>query len=97
MEREPDRCDFWRASPDGKLYTIRGYAEDGSPDQVTPGTAIDVTLPVWRIGEGILFASRLAETFEDVDAIAIECRFTGLMHRHLTSLGHSRVMSLVTA
>ena len=25
----PHQCDFWRVSLDGKLYTIRGYLEDG--------------------------------------------------------------------
>lgn len=85
-------ADFWRASREGKLYTIRGYTEDGLPNLVTPGTAIDVTLPVWRVGEGILFAIRLAETFSDVDAIAVECRFSGLKNRHLTSLNHDRAV-----
>lgn len=92
MESESAHCDFWRASPDGKLYTIRGYTEDGLPGRVAPGTAIDVTLPVWRVGEGILFASRFAETYENVDAIAIECRFTGLMNRHLTSIEGRRAI-----
>ncbi|MDX8534777.1 putative DNA binding domain-containing protein [Mesorhizobium sp. VK25A] len=84
--------DFWRASRDGKLYTIRGYTEDSVADRVAPGSAIDVTLPVWRVGEGILFATRFAETFEDVEAIAVECRFTGLNNRYLTSLNHDRAV-----
>ena len=83
LSREPAHNDFWRASRDGKLYTIRGYTEDGLPNRVNPGSAIDVTLPAWRVGEGVLFAARLAETFEDVEAIAIECRFTGLRNRTL--------------
>lgn len=90
--RDSAHSDFWRASPDGKLFTIRGYAEDAWPERVDPGAAIDVTLPVWRIGEGILFASRLAETTEDVDSIAIECRFTGLNGRFLKSLSGSRAL-----
>jgi hypothetical protein len=85
-------ADFWRASRDGKLYTIRGYNEDGLPDRIPPGTAIDITLPVWRVSEGILFAARFAETFEDVEAIAVECRFTGLNNRYLTSLNHDRAV-----
>jgi hypothetical protein len=52
-ERDPSLCDFWRASPDGLLYTIRGYVEDGLENR-PPGTCIDLTLPVWRIGEGLL-------------------------------------------
>ena len=60
MEREPEFCDFWRASTDGKLYTIRGYFEDGLA-QVQAGEIFDVNFPVWRIAEGILFAGRFAE------------------------------------
>ena len=85
MERDPARCDFWRASTDGKLYTICGYAEDG-PEQVQTGEVFDVDLPVWRIAEGLLFASRFAETFDGVNEIAIQCRFTGLNDRRLVSV-----------
>lgn len=92
MQSEPAHCDYWRASLDGKLYTVRGYSEDGLIGRVEPGTVIDVTLPVWRIGEGLLFANRLAATFEDVEAIAIECRFTGLLERSLTSINGSRAV-----
>ena len=92
MSREPAHNDFWRASPEGKLYTIRGYTEDGCAERVEPGRTIDVTLPVWRVGEGVLFAARLAETFENVEAIAIECRFTGLRNRALVSLNGRRAM-----
>ena len=87
---DPAHADFWRASRDGKLYMIRGYTEDSLADRLQPGAAIDVTLPIWRVGEGILFAARLAETFEDVEAIAIECRFTGLDNRFLTSIDGGR-------
>jgi hypothetical protein len=89
---DPAHADFWRASREGRLYTIRGYTEDGYADRVQPGVSIDVTLPIWRVGEGILFAARLAETYEDVEAIAIECRFTGLNNRFLTSLNRERAM-----
>ena len=88
--RDPSVCDFWRASLQGELYTIRGYAEDGNIGH-TPGTYIDVTIPVWRVGEGLLFAERLAETFENVEQILIHCRFTGLRGRGLTSLSRNRV------
>ena len=89
MEREPACCDFWRVSTDGKLYTIRGYFEDGA-ERIPAGEILDVTLPVWRIAEGLLFASRFAETFDEVDEIAIQCRFTGLNGRRLTSITRKR-------
>jgi len=90
--RTSAHCDFWRTSRDGTLYTIRGYSEDGIPNKVPAGAAIDLTMPVWRVGEGLLFASRFAETFEGVDAIAIECTFTGLRDRYLTSVDGMRAM-----
>lgn len=89
--RDSTDSDFWRASPEGRIYTIRGYAEDAS-DKRQPGAFFDVTLPVWRIAEGLLFARRLAEAYQDVDAIAIWCRFTGLNGRQLTSLDGSRAV-----
>ncbi len=93
IEREPAYCDFWRVSKDGKLYTIRGYCEDGQslfPDgKRIP--VLDETLPVWGIAEGLLFVSRFAETFDEVDEIAIQCCFTGLNGRHLTDINRRRV------
>ena len=78
---ESNHCDFWRASRDGKLYTIRGYFEDERGN--TPGTVVYTTLPILHIGEGLIFASRFAETFEEVDQIAIHCHFTRLEGRSL--------------
>ena len=85
MGLPPHLCDFWRVSADGKLYTIRGYIEDGV-GQTEPATVLDLTIPVWRVAEGLLFVNRFAETFDAVDEIAIFCRFTGLSGRHLTKL-----------
>ena len=82
--KSSDHCDFWRASLDGRLYTIRGYLEDDERDNgPLPGHVFHTTLPIWRVGEGLLFASRFAETFEEVDQIAVYCRFTGLKDRCL--------------
>ena len=91
MEREPAHCDFWRVSRDGKLYTIRGYFEDGA-ELFPAGKVFDVTLPIWRIAEGLLFASRFAETFDGVAAIAIQCRFTGLNGRRLRYINGERFL-----
>nr|WP_247744207.1 RNA-binding domain-containing protein [Ruegeria sp. R14_0] len=89
---EPGHCDFWRASQDGMLYTIRGYTEDGLGDRVPPGRATDVALPVWRVGEAVYFASRFADKFEGASSIAIRVRFTGLLDRTLTSISNRRLM-----
>ncbi|MDE2741855.1 MAG: ATP-binding protein [Gemmatimonadota bacterium] len=83
-------CDFWRVSLDGKLYTICGYFEDEQGNE--PGRVVYTTTPVLSIGEGLLFASRLAETFEEVNQIAIHCRFTGLEGRCLRTPPWSRLL-----
>lgn len=91
LAENPSHSDFWRVDRFGKLYTIRGYTEDGL--ETTPaGQVIDVTLPVWRVGEAMYFALRYAEQFEDVEAIAIRVRFTGLNERRLTSITGQRMM-----
>jgi hypothetical protein len=84
LDRRSDHADFWRASPEGKLYTIRGYAED-NVERWRPGTVMDVTLPIWRIGEGVSFAARLAATFPNASQIAMYVRFVGLNGRRLVS------------
>lgn len=86
-------CDFWRVSRDGNLYTVRGYTEDDgvAPSYGEPGSAMEVVMPVWRIGETLLFASRLAQSFDGTEQVAIQCRFTGLRGRRLVSATLARV------
>ena len=82
-------CDFWRASLDNMLYTIRGHLEDGEWARgkgYDPGTALDFNSPIMAIAEGILFANRFAEGFEGVEQIAVRCRFTGLNGRSLARI-----------
>lgn len=91
MWDDPFHADFWRASLDGKLYTIRGYIEDGELGQTrgsAPGTEFSNAIPCIKIAEGLLFASRLAAEFEGVDQVAVRCRFTGLEGRSLLLVDH---------
>ena len=84
--RGPSHAVFWRASLDGKLYTIRGYLEDGDLARErgnAPGTEFSDTLPAMRIAEALLFASRFATDFEGAENIVIRCRFAGLNGRRL--------------
>ena len=83
---DPFHSDFWRASVDGELYTIRGYVYDGPEAQERghrPGGTFNVEMPIRRIAEGILFAGRFAEEFVSVEQVAIRCKFAGLSARSL--------------
>jgi Putative DNA-binding domain len=86
-------CDFWRAHPSGLLYQLRGYDED-STDRVQPGTVFDVTLPIWRVSEAMLYAARLARLLGSDDAdILVRCTYSGLKGRRLDCLTPGRSFS----
>ncbi|MCW5699435.1 MAG: hypothetical protein KIT00_06305, partial [Rhodospirillales bacterium] len=89
--RTPAHCDFWRAHPDGRLFLQRGYDEDES-EGVQAGSCIDVTLPIWRVGEAMLCVARFARSFDENPTFVVRCHYTGLQNRILTSIGHRRVM-----
>ena len=77
--------DFWRASPEGKMFLLRGYQEDGVPDRVKPGTVFDLTVPIWRVGECLLHAERFARALTDQPASISFCvTWEGLGGRVLT-------------
>jgi hypothetical protein len=57
---------------------------------VLPATIVDITLPIWRIGEAMLYASRIARAYAENPEIEIHCRFTNLKDRRLGSLDKMR-------
>lgn len=85
---DPAHCDFWHAAPSGRLFLIRGYQEDGQ-ETFPPGSILDTTLPVWRMGEALLHAGRLARLLHKSQDSAITIRFravySGLSGRVLRS------------
>jgi len=83
--------DFWRASPDGKMFLLRGYQEDGSTSPHEPGTVLDFILPIWRIGECVLHSARLANQLsEEPLRITLSAYWDGLENRTLVSWASSR-------
>lgn len=89
---DPPHSDFWRISQTGGMFLVRGYSEDGNiAPNVRPGTVIDLTLPVWRIGECLLFVERFAGALGLAHAVVqIRCTFTGLNGRKLVSIDGRR-------
>ena len=82
--------DYWRVSPDGKLFLLRGYQEDGSaPYDI--GTILDYTLPIWRIGECVLHSARLALKLSNEPLqITLNAIWDGLKDRTLVSWASKR-------
>ena len=97
VARDAAHSDFWRITPNGLAFLLRGYQEDGADIQRAgraprqPGTIFDVTLPVWRVGEALLHAERLAANlFDGPTTIRFEARFDGLEGRSLVSVTGNR-------
>ena len=67
-------CDFWRASPSGRMFLIRGYQEDGQ-ETFKPGAIFDTTLIIWRLAESLLHAAHLAALLKREDNEPITVRF----------------------
>jgi hypothetical protein len=92
--KDPSHSDYWRAAPDGRMFLLRGYEEDGQANQWEPGTAFEFTLPIWRFGEALLHAERLARALGDPEAtIHFRAGWTGLKGRALRSLWSRRLLS----
>jgi hypothetical protein len=79
---ESARSDFWRVSPEGFAYLVRGYQEDALRMEAA-GSLFDMVLPAWRMGECLLQASRLASCFGEDETIRFTARWRGLRGRRL--------------
>lgn len=79
---DPPHSDFWRADPRGRLCLVRGYDEDAPSWVRPPGSTLDLTLPIWRVGECLLHARRLA-TRLGASRIEFMMRWEGLDGRTL--------------
>lgn len=90
--------DFWRISPDGLAFLLRGYQEDGLEGRSgqappPPGTLFDVTLPIWRTGEVLMHARSLAAALiEGPATINFKAHFAGLAGRRLTSVSERQFL-----
>ena len=81
---DASHSDFWRASPEGIMFLLRGYQEDDAKDSIKPGTFLDLTIPVWRVGECLLHAKRLSALLAgDSSSINFRVSWEGLGGRHL--------------
>jgi len=83
--RDGRHADFWRARPDGFLYEIRSHDEDFT-EKAKPGTSIDLTIPIWRVGETLLYVARLAKLLGENPEISIRIQYNGLKGRRMVSI-----------
>jgi hypothetical protein len=79
--------DYWRVSPDGRLFLLRGYEEDYFPELVERGKGFDLINPIRRLGEALLFVSRLGNAWHLLGDphVVIRAEYTGLSGRALNA------------
>lgn len=92
--RDTAHSDFWRVSLDGKVTLVRGHQEDGAREGMpAPGTAMELTLPAWRIAEFILRVRHLGESLADGPfSLQLIVQWEGLSGRKLFSHGGRRAV-----
>jgi hypothetical protein len=93
--RDVGHVDFWRASPAGRMFLLRGYVEDegGYPQhQIEPGSIIDIQMPIWRVTECLNHARILGSLLApDSDfQVFLRARWYSLADRRLGSLDPMR-------
>jgi hypothetical protein len=96
--RDAAHTDFWRVSPAGEAYLIRGYQEDApeTPRSI-PGVSFDLTVPTWRTGEILLHAASLAAAMGDHTAqVTVRFKWSGLNNRTIAAIGNPMRMLLGT-
>jgi len=77
--------DFWRASPEGKLFLLRTHREDFEGG-FEPGSSLVISSQLWTVGEVLLHAHRLAQALSQEQLrLAFRCRWDGLEGRSLAS------------
>ena len=77
--------DFWRADPQGRMFLVRRFQEDTREiPGVEPLRFFELTLPVWRTGECLLHASRLAPKL-GADTVELSMCWKGLKDRQLST------------
>jgi hypothetical protein len=92
LSQDPSHSDFWRASPRGTMFLARGYEEDSRTPQVKPGTELEFTLPVWRVGECLLHAERLGRRLAgEESSVEVQILWTGLKGRILSNWRPARL------
>jgi hypothetical protein len=88
---DASHADFWRASGRGELFLLRGYDEDSAAERsrahrhVAQGSLLDPGIVVWRVGECLLHAERMARRL-GAGSVEVEVRWKGLQGREIGTL-----------
>ena len=103
--RDSAHSDFWHASPEGRMFLLRGYIEDSVQTlaaqprldgrKIEPGQTFDLEHTTWNIGECFLHAANVAFLLapgRDM-RVQLQARWYGLAGRRLASIWGTRPLT----
>ncbi|RJP65761.1 MAG: hypothetical protein C4535_14555 [Comamonadaceae bacterium] len=92
--RDAAHADFWRVSLNGNITLVRGHQEDAPREGMpAPGTAMEITLPAWRIAEFVLRVRHLGDKLTNGPfSLQLIVQWEGLAGRKLFSHGGRRAV-----
>jgi hypothetical protein len=76
--------DFWRVSPEGRCFLLRGHHED-SEGGFAPGAVLVYSSVIWEVGQILLHLRRFAMAVGTEGTATLRMRWTGLTNRRLSS------------
>jgi Putative DNA-binding domain len=84
----PSLSDFWRVSPSGMGFSLRGHSEDIWSNHVKPGTIIDPRLQTRIVAEYLMFIEKYGNKLlaEQSASVTIRLKWTGLENRELQDI-----------
>ena len=97
--RDTGHVDFWRASPEGRMFLLRGYFEDKgswSGHSIEPGTIIDIDAPMWRVAECLQHAHRFGSLLAPDQGLQVlfRARWFGLRGRRISSVDEWKAFTM---
>jgi len=98
--RDTGHVDFWRASPEGRMFLLRGYPEDagGYPGhEIEPGSILDLRIPILNVAECLQHARLLGSLLAHDQELRVmfRGRWYGLAGRRLSSMDSWQAFTMI--
>jgi hypothetical protein len=89
--RDPSNVDFWRTSPEGRMFLLRGYFEDAGGfggREIVPGSILDLHIPIRQVAECLGHARALGALLAPDQELQVlfRARWFGTNGRRISSV-----------
>ena len=92
--KDTESSDFWRADPSGFMFLSRRFQEDTDYRDIPKGSHLDLVVTIWRVGECLLHAYRLASELH-AEEVELTMSWNGIEGRELRALAGGNFRNLM--